>query len=192
MFSALFDHVAKFTQLDEVEKGLLSQFLEHRSLKKREHLFKIGETCASLSFVLSGCMRMYMINEFANERTLSFGLEQWWICDWESYERGNPSLFAIQAVEDTRLATISIENYEAMLKKIPAMERYFRRIYQRTSAAAQRRLYMKETESAEERYWNFQRHYPDFVQRVPQYMLASFLGFSPEFLSKIRAKGERS
>jgi CRP/FNR family transcriptional regulator, anaerobic regulatory protein len=189
MFTALFDHIRRFAPLDDEGETKLARFFEHRVLKKRGHFLTAGEVPGHIAFVQSGCLRLYHVNEFANERTLQFALEGWWLTDWDSFDRSAVSIFSIQAVEETTLAVLSRGNYEAAFDAVPVLERYFRKIFQRAAAAAQRRLYMTDTETAEDRYRNFQNQYPEFANRVPQYMLASFLGFSPELLSKIRARG---
>ena len=188
--SALARHVRRFTVLTESEESRLTDFFRLRTMKKREHRFSAGEVAPSLVFVESGLWRLYSLDENASEKTLQFGLEDWWIGDWDSFTRGVPSEFALQALEPSRAWLIDRESYEPLFEALPVMERYFRHVYQRGFAAQLRRVHLKDSRSASELYRHFSRAYPGFVDRVPQYMLASFLGFSPEFLSKIRARKE--
>ncbi len=183
-------HVRKFTALSDAEERLLGDFFVTREVKRRAHLYEAEEVCSSLYFVESGLLRLHSVDENGAEKTLQFGLEGWWIGDLDSFARTIPSVFSLQAVETSRVTEITKAKYEPLFDAVPPMERYFRRVFQRGFAAALRRIHINESTSATERYHGFLKAYPDFVDRVPQYMLASFLGFSPEFLSKIRGRKE--
>lgn len=139
-------------------------------------------------FVVKGCLRKFFINEKGIEQTTEFAIENWWITDTFSYERQLRSDFFIQAVEKSVILKIDFQAQEALLKKHPVMERYFRMVYQRAYAAAERRIRYLYEYSRVELYLHFSTHYPWFIQRIPQYLIASFLGFTPEYLSEIRAK----
>jgi CRP-like cAMP-binding protein len=157
-------------------------------VRKKENLLVEGQICKYHYFVLNGCLRKFFINEKGNEQTTEFAIENWWITDNIAYEYRLPTEFYIQAVEDSEV--LSIDNYsqEKLLIEFPKMERYFRFIYQRAFAAAQMRIKYLYAFSKEEFYYHFNKNYPEFVQRIPQYLIASFLGFSPEYLSEIRNK----
>ena len=122
------------------------------------------------------------------EQVYHFAIENWWITDYMSLESHTPSDNNIQAVENTTYAVLYRDVQDELLTALPQLERYFRIILQRAVAAAQLRVKYIFTQTAEERYDHFSGQFPEFMQRVPQYMLASYLGFSPEFFSKIRAK----
>jgi len=184
---SLADHVRRYAALTPDDELRLLTAVEKRRLEKREHVFEAGKPARVLAYVESGLLRLYAIDE-TKERTLQFALEGWWIADWDAFERGVPASGSLQAIEESRVVLVPLDRYESLLADVPSMERYFRRIWQRAYAASQRRHYPIDTESAELRYRNFQRAYPEFVQRVPQYMLASFLNMTPEFLSRIRAR----
>jgi CRP-like cAMP-binding protein len=184
----LAEHIRRFTAFSKQEEERLGEIVDVRTLVRKEHLFQAGEDAGQLAFVERGLLRLYSVSGRAKETTLQFGLEGWWLADWDGFEGRRPSQFHLQAVEESRIAVISRDGYEPLFAALPSLERYFRRVYQRAHGAAQRRIHLTATSSGEEMYRQFQRRYPDFVQRVPQYMLASFLGFTPEFLSKIRAK----
>ena len=138
-------------------------------------------------FIIKGCFRQYIINNKGTEQTLQFGIESWWITDYLSFHNNTPSHFYIQAVENSEIIAIDKTVLESLLIQIPKLERYFRIVSQKTFGAAQMRIKFLFTMSAEERYRHFNTLNPEFVQRVPQYMLASYLDFSAEFMSKIRA-----
>jgi CRP-like cAMP-binding protein len=183
----LFRHIARFARLGAADQELLSATLKERTLKKKEYLLKEGQVCTANYFILKGCFRMYYVNNKGVDQIVQFGIDSWWITDYMSYLTATPSLFCIQAVEPSRVLVWRRQDEDSLLQQIPALERYFRLILQRTVAAAQQRSKYDTDFSGEERYHHFLSHFPEFVQRVPQYMLASYLGFTPEFLSKIRA-----
>ena len=131
---------------------------------------------------------MYINTDEGTEQIVQFAIDNWWITDYNSFDFQKPSLFNIQAVENCEIAFIKKETQEELFKKLPQLERYFRIILQRSFAASIMRIQYIFNQSGEERYRHFNSSFPDFVQRVPQYMLASYLGFTPEFLSKIRGK----
>lgn len=187
MEKALADHIAKFVTLDDTERALLLPFLEFLSIKKKTHLLEAGQICNWQFFVVSGCCRSYIINEKGGEQTTQFAIENWWITDHLSFDNRTPSHFYIQAVENAEIIAISHGNMEALLAKIPKLERYFRIIMQKAFGASQVRIKYLFTMSAEERFHHLNNLFPEFVQRVPQYMLATYLDFSPEFMSRIRA-----
>jgi len=135
-----------------------------------------------------GILRKFFVNEKGVEKTTEFAIENWWTTDNIAYEYKLASTFYIQAVEKSDILYISLDNQEKLLAAFPVMERYFRFVYQRAYAAAQMRVKYFFSLSKEEFYRDFLRKYPEFVQRVPQYLIASFLGFTPEYLSEIRRR----
>lgn len=187
MHDALFRHIEKFITLEPSEIDILESCLQLSKIKKKEHLLKEGQVCTTMYFVVKGCMRQYIINTKGSEQTLQFGIENWWITDLLSYYNHTSSHFYIQAVENSEVIAIEQPILEALLIQIPKLERYFRIVSQKSFGAMQMRIKFLFTMSAEERYHHFNNHFPEFVQRVPQYMIASYLDFSAEFMSKIRA-----
>jgi len=187
MYEALFQHLEKFVNLNPSEIDTLESCLHLSKIKKKDHVLKEGQICNTIYFIIKGCMRQYIINSKGTEQTLQFGIENWWITDQLSYHNHTPSHFYIQAVEHSEVIAIEKPTLEALLIQIPKLERYFRIVSQKSFGAMQMRIKFLFTMSAEERYHHFNNHFPEFVQRVPQYMIASYLDFSAEFMSKIRA-----
>ncbi len=184
---ALFNHIQKFVSLHESEKDLLGDTLRYKECKRKSFLLKEGQICNSQFFVVKGCLRMYYVNDKGAEQIVYFGIDNWWLCDYKSYDLQQPSQYYIQAIDNAEVIIWDKSKEDNLLKDIPALERYFRILLQRNVAAAQQRIkYIFEFTGAE-RYHHFNNSFPEFVQKVPQYMLASYLGFSAEFLSKIRA-----
>jgi CRP/FNR family transcriptional regulator, anaerobic regulatory protein len=188
MLDGLLHHIRKFIELTPDEEEKLRSHFRVKEIARKDHLLKEGQVCTASYFILKGCFRIYSMTEQGNEQIIQFGIDNWWMSDYMSLNTGAPSPFYIQAVEPSLVAVLDKRAQEELLKEVPALERYFRIVFQRAYAASVMRVYYIFIQSAEERYHHFERQFPDFVQRVPQYMLASFLGFTPEFLSKIRAK----
>lgn len=181
-------HLEKFiTPTDEAFEGIL-KFFDTKLVAKKENLLEEGKVCRYHYFVLSGMLRKFFVNEKGVEQTTEFAIETWWLTDNIAYEHKLPTAFYIQAVEKSEVLYISQENQEKLVQQFPIMERYFRFVYQRAYAAAQQRVKYLFSLSKEAFYHELERQHPEFVQRVPQYLIASFLGFTPEYLSEIRKK----
>lgn len=181
-------HLEKFIEVDDSEFDAILRYFTLEKVKKKENLMMAGSVCRSHFFVLQGCLRKFFINEKGIEQTTEFAIENWWLTDNLAYEQQGTSEFYIQAVERSEVLTISKPSQDKLLQDIPKMERYFRFIYQRAYAASQMRIKYLYDFSREELYFHFLDRYPAFIQRIPQYLIASFLGFTPEYLSEIRAK----
>lgn len=182
------NHLEKFIEIDEKELSDILAFFQIKKVKKKENLLEEGQICKSHYFVLNGCLRKFFINGKGMEQTTEFAIENWWITDNFAYERGLSTEFYIQAVENSEILVIDREGQEKLLIEFPKMERYFRFIYQRAYAATQIRIKYLYDFSKEEFYDHLCKAHPEFVQRIPQYLIASFLGFTPEYLSEIRNK----
>jgi CRP-like cAMP-binding protein len=187
----LLNHIQKFVVLSEEEQEILLSYITYHEVKKKDYLLRQGQICSANYFILQGCFRLYYMNDDGTEQILHFGIDNWWIADYESLEKQAPSEFYIRAVEPTSIAVLKKSIQEELFSKVPKMERYFRLVFQKAYTASQMRIKYIYTFSGEERYHHFNKSFPGFVQRIPQYMLASYLGFTPEFLSKIRGKKER-
>lgn len=188
MQDALLNHINKFTPLTGDEEDIILACTSVQQLKKKEFLLKKGQVCNTYNFIAEGCLRCFSTDDEDNETILQFAIENWWMTDYSSFNTRKPTHLNIQAVENAVVVKIPYEVLETLLEKVPKLERYFRIITQRALDASHRRIEYVYTKSGEERYRYFSKSFPQFVQRIPQYMLASYLGFTPEFLSKIRAK----
>lgn len=181
-------HLEKFIKVNDEDFGKILSFFEIKMFAKKEILLEEGQVCRYNYFVLKGLIRKFYINEKGTEQTTEFAIETWWMTDNISYEHKTPSEFYIQTVEKSEVMVISSEAQEKLLEEFPIMEKYFRIIYQRAVAALQNRVKYIFSFSKEEFYLNLLQRHPEFVQRVPQYLIASFLGFTPEYLSELRKK----
>lgn len=131
---------------------------------------------------------MYFIDNKLNEQITQFALERWWMADFFSFMDDKPSSYFIQTIEKSEILAINSYSYEEMFRELPQMERYFRIIMQRALAASQLRNKLVYEMSKEEFYQHFSNSFPDFIQRVPQYMIASYLGLTPQYVSELRKK----
>ena len=181
-------HIAKFVNLSEQEYAEIMTYFKVIESPKKKNLLTEGKICKYNYFVVKGCLRMFFINDKGVEQTIQFALENWWLADYTSFSSQKPSGFYIQTVEKSEILAIDFSEQEKMLKQFPQMERYFRLVHQRAHAAYQFRIKYLYGSSREELYHEFNKLFPEFVQRIPQYLLASYLGFTPEYLSEIRKK----
>ena len=188
MHSTLIKHIRKFIELDDSSSEVLSNYFNALTYKKKEFLLKEGQVCRSIHFVEKGCIRMFFVNNKTTEQITQFAMENWWIADYFSFIDNKPSPYFIQTIEKSEILSIDTVSFEAMLKELPQMERYFRIIMQRAVAASQLRNKLTYELSKEEFYIHFCTSFPEFVQRVPQYMVASYLGLTPEYVSELRKK----
>lgn len=188
MSQVFHQHLEKFIKFSDHEFEEILKFFDKKSVSKKENLLEEGQICRHHYFVLKGLLRKFYNNEKGIEQTTEFAIETWWMTDNVAYEHKLPTEFYIQAVEKSEVLYITQENQEKLLKAYPEMERYFRFIYQRAFAAAQMRIKYLFSLSKEDFYFKLVQNHPEFVQRVPQYLIASFLGFTPEYLSEIRRK----
>ncbi|HCY40033.1 MAG TPA: Crp/Fnr family transcriptional regulator [Prolixibacteraceae bacterium] len=188
MYPNFISHIRKYVELDDHTVARLNQYISPLKLKRKEFLLKEGQICQSIYFVEKGCLRMYFIDDKLNEQITQFALEHWWMVDHFSFQDNKPSSYFIQTIEKSEILAINTSSFESMLRELPQMERYFRIIMQRALAAAQlRNKYMYEM-SKEEFYQHFSTSFPEFAQRVPQYMIASYLGLTPQYVSELRKK----
>jgi CRP-like cAMP-binding protein len=184
----LTNHIKKFVHFSDEDNIEILKYFTATKIAKKHNLLTEGKICKYNYFVSKGCLRLFFINDKGVEQTIQFALENWWLSDYTSFTLQKPSEFYIQAVEKSEVLAIDFLTQEQLLDRFPLMEKYFRKIHQRAHAAAQFRMKSLYQYSREELYYNFNKLYPEFVQRIPGYLLASFLGFTPEYLSEIKRK----
>jgi CRP-like cAMP-binding protein len=184
----LVQHIQKITGSNEADEDGVLSFFNTRLFKKKELLQEEGRLCLSYFFVVKGCLRLYFTDAQGMEQTMQFALENWWMTDLDAFRLKRTSAYSIQALEVTEVLAITARNYASLLESMPVMEKYFRLIYERSYAASLLRVQMISRMPKNEFYELFESRYPGFIQRVPQKILASFLGFTPEYLSELRKK----
>lgn len=186
--SILINHIKTYLALSEKELSEIVLFFDCHSYSKKETLLFAEKQCDKLFFVEKGCLQLYFIDSIGNKKTSQFAIENWWLTDFLAFQHQKKSSFYIETVEKSKLLSISFSKYQELLDKFPKMEKYFRSIYETAYGSALMRLKYANSLSKEEMFFMFRDNFPEFVQRVPQYLLASFLGLTPEYLSEIKRK----
>lgn len=184
----LIDHIKKFVDIDDNDIQILYKYVKSHSFRKKENLLSDGQICRSLYFVEQGCLRMFFINSKTTEQITQFAIDGWWITDFFSFMDNKPSEYYIQTIEPSKVVSIDVHIFDTLLEESPRLERYFRIIMQKNLAASQLRTKYLYEMSKEEFYYHFSTSFPEFMQRVPQYMVASYLGLTPEYVSELRRK----
>lgn len=177
--------------LTEADKAVMRKVVGPKSMKKGEFLQRQGEVALLGAFVCKGFLRSYVIDNKGKEHIIQFAPENWWISDKIGMSQGAQATYFIDAIEDSELLTTDLPGHLTMLKEIRAYSESFQRGMQKRTAAKDSRIVHSLTSTAEERYDDFLSTYPTIAQRVPQHMLASYLGITPETLSRIRKSKSR-
>jgi CRP-like cAMP-binding protein len=159
-----------------------------KKVKKRQFIIQPDYVAKHRNYVLDGAFRAYVVADEGQDHTITFAIEDWWITDYNSYIFQQPATMFVVAIEDSIILQIDYEKEQELKRQNHKFETFFRMIAEYGLASQQRRIISNLTETAEERYENFVSKYPLIVQRVPQYALASYLGMTTEFLSRIRNK----
>lgn len=184
-YSNLFRHIGVHVPLEPAEENLIAGYLTTRKIKKRRFLVSEGEHCRAEHFVIKGCLRSFYVDDKGKEYLLRFAMEDYWITDLNSFTNNVPSAQFIEALEDSEVICLTRQAMDALLMDIPKLHKYFMLIYRNAIINNYDRLQQNFSLTALERYHNFQKKYPQLAQRVPRYMIASYLGVTPEFLSKV-------
>lgn len=184
--NALLSYISNHIILTPGEEELLLSKVRTRKFLKGQYVSQGGDISKYINFVISGSLKSFHLDREGNEHILAFAIEDWWIGDLGSFATQKPADYSIQCIENCELAQLSYEDLQFLYTEIPQLERFFRIIIQNAYVYFQRRIIDNLSLTAKEKYLNFIKQYPQFEQRVPQYMIASYLGFTPEFLSKIR------
>ena len=186
MKAILRNNLERKINLTDSEFELFFEYFDILSYNKKEHLVNSGRICNYYYFVTKGLLRGYYIDENAKEHITSFAIENWWITDLDSFFEKRPAQLNIQALEQTTVLAISFDKLNQAFEEIPKLNKFFRIQMQNMVMAIQRRhdFYMKK--DGKKRYELLIECLPDFVQRIPQYMLASYLDLTPEYLSDLR------
>ena len=188
MYELFFHKFNEKVNLSEEEEAIIKQYLTPKKLRKKQYLLQEGDVCKHIAFVEKGALKAYVVDDAGAESIIQFALEGWVISDLYSFLTGEPATYNIDALENAELVLISKSAHEELLKKIPKYETYIRLQITGAYIALQKRLTSIISLPLEERYKNFLATYPNIAQRVPQHMIASYMGLTPETLSRVRSR----
>lgn len=186
MYEVLRAHIQKRIQISEEEFEVARTFFTPKKLRRGQFLLHAGESFKSIAFVETGCLRQYYIDAKGEEHVVQFAIEDWWISDMYSTLTGTPATYNIDALEISEVLLFERSRLEEVCQRIPQFERFFRLLLEGAFIAKERRIAASIGLSAEEQYLNMLDMYPKIVQRVAQNQIASYLGITPQSLSRIR------
>lgn len=188
MFEVLFSKINEKINLTDAEKEICKSLFSPKKLRKRQYILQQDDVCKYLAFVEKGALRSYSVDEKGNEHIIQFALEGWWISDVYSFLTGEEAVYNIDAIEDSELLLISKSALDELYERVPKFERYFRILSQANMIATHRRITASLSAGADDKYLRLLSEYPNIVARVPQHMIASYLGITPETLSRVRKR----
>ena len=188
MWELLLKNLGKHVSLTNDEAAIIQTLFVHRRFRKRQFILQEGDISRYETFIIKGITRTYETDEKGQEHIVQFGPEDWWIGDMYSFLSDTPSVYNIECLEDTEVLQITKANQEKLFNQVPKMERHFRILLQNAFIALTKRVASSLTKSAGERYEEFKTTYPHIDNRVPNHQIASYLGITPQSLSRIRGK----
>ncbi|HEX2608731.1 MAG TPA: Crp/Fnr family transcriptional regulator [Flavisolibacter sp.] len=191
MWEELIANFRKNLLLTGEEAELISSHFTLKKLRRRHYLLQQGDVARYETFILKGITRTFEVNEKGQEHVLQFAPEDWWTGDLYSFLTGTPSPYHIDCLEDVEVLQITRSGLESLYEKVPKTERHFRILFQNAFIAATSRVASSLAKSAAERYEEFLNRYPQIEQRIPNHQIASYLGITPQSLSRIRAQRVR-
>ncbi len=191
MFDLLKKHIAARVTLSDEEYEICFSYFTPRNLKKHQFFLMEGEVGKHIAFVTKGCLRAYTVDAHGAEHVMQFAIEDWWISDPHSFLTGTPATYTIDALEDSSVLLMDKPSRDALMITVPKMERVFRLLQESHLIATHRRISESLSMSAEERYTRFLETYPKLSERISQGQIASYLGITPQSLSRIRKERSR-
>lgn len=186
--SGIISQISKHVTLDEKEALYFTSLFIQAKVKQGEFIEKVGKVTTNFVYVNSGCLMTYFTDADGTDHVIQFAMAGWWTGDLHSFTKEEPSIYSTRALADSEISYLPKDDMEKMLEKLPKLERYFRILFQNSIVSHQHRLIQNLSVTADQRYDNFSKRYPSLEQYVPLKYIASYLGITPEFLSKIRRK----
>ena len=191
MYESLIKYLNSYTTtpLTDGEIELIQDSFIPKKFRKRQYFLQEGEVCKYSAFIVKGAMRQYSVDDKGEEHIIRLYIENWWAADRESLMKQTPSIYFIDAWEDTEGLLVTKDALIDLIERIPSLSEWIRNLDANFAIASQRRLNAAISLSAEERYHDLEKAYPEFLQRFPQHIIASYLGINRETLSRIRGRG---
>jgi CRP-like cAMP-binding protein len=186
VISVFRDYLKQKGNFTEAELYTITSAAVIKKVRKRQYLLQEGDVWRYNAFVTQGCLRTYSVDEKGAEHILNFSVENWWVGDRESLQTGKPSAYNIDALEDSEVALLGKEKFDQLCREIPALNEMINAILEKSFRVAQSRIHTFISASAEEKYLTFLDKFPHLAMRVPQSMIASYLGITAETLSRVR------
>ena len=188
MHEPLLKYIQNYSSLplSQAEIETIKNSFIPKKLRKKQYFLQEGEVCKYFAFIVKGAMRQYSVDDKGAEHIVHLSIENWWVGDRESYIMLTPSAYNIDAWEETELLTITRSEQLNLLEKIPSISSMIRHMDERNAIATQRRLNSTISNTADKRYEDFVNRHPEFIQRFPQHLIASYLGITKSSLSRIR------
>ena len=184
----ILNYINKIVVLTKEEEDILISKIIYRKYLKGQYIIQQGDVCKHSSFIISGCTKTFFMDDKGQEHIIMFSVEDWWTSDIGSFITQSPADYNVQCIEHTEVIQFPYHNQEEMFEEIPKLERLFRKMLERAFVSSQKRIVRGFSLTAKEQYLYFKQLYPSIEQRVPQYMIASYLGITKEFLSKIKSE----
>ncbi len=191
MFEKLKESIHEHVELTDEEWEMCKKSFRPKRMLKRQFLLQEGDVCRDLAFVEKGALYSYNVDSKGNQHVIRFAFEGWWMANLESFFTNTPTRLNIEVLENSELLILDKANHEKLLDELPAYERYHRIIIQNAYVALQQRVENALGQTAEEKYALLVELSPEFLNRVPLNLVASYLGVSPETLSRVRASFRR-
>lgn len=182
------NYLSKYIQLEKEEALMFNSLLMPVKVRQNEIVEEAGKTTSFFIHVVSGCLMTYYTDKQGHDHVIQFSTSQWWTGDLHSFNNQTPSIYSTRALTDSEILLLPFKEFDNLLARCTKFERLFRIIFQNSLVAHQNRLIQNFSNTAEERYEDFLKRFPSLEQYVPQKYIASYLGITPEFLSKIRRK----
>jgi CRP-like cAMP-binding protein len=193
MYDTLFNHLELKSgeKLTGNEREVIMAAFDRKRMRKRQYFLQEGDVCKYIGFIVKGSSRMFTVDDHGHEHIMRFGLESWWISDQESMVNLTPSSYYIEMLEDSELLVITFPNASELRNKSRCFDETVKVLDKFQTIAMQKRIHAAIGMTAEEKFGDLSRTYPEFLARFPMNMIASYLGLSPETLSRIRKNGIR-
>ena len=193
MFDVFFEHLKQYSSepLSEDEKLLIRNAFTPANLRKRQYFLQAGNLCKQSAFITKGAMRQYTTDDSGTEHITHLGIENWWMGDRESMMMKTPSIYNIDAWEDTQMLLITREESEKLIRTVPAFCDMKHLLDQKSNIANLKRINSTISATAEKRYTDFAERYPELLERFPQHLIASYLGINKDTLSRVKRQSLR-
>lgn len=185
-FAPIIKNISRFIDLTDEEKEIFVSHLRIVKVKKKQFIVQPDFVCQYRSYVLKGALQTYLVTNEGQEHVIALSVEDWWTSDFASYITQEPATLFVEAIEDSTIIQLSYKDEQELYEQVPKFERFFRLQVERSGVAIQKRMLWSISKTAEERYDELIKRQPQFLQRFPQYVIASYLGMTTQFLSKIR------